>query len=246
MRRPIEDRRQTSKKSGKIVRPTNSFLLYRSAYAARISEWSSTENYQVVSELAGKSWRFEANDIKEKYERLAKIEKEYHAKAHPEYKFAPKKKQTNRKRLEPNCPGTSGPNATLNRNYAMCLTECDDKQKIHASVSLDSRELGSPTMIYLDPRLKWEADKPQLQHSENLKSLDIGNGQSCTENPQGLGYYSSTDPTLLEPAYNNMQPFGTREMFKDSGMHTQLPSFYHDTSSPLVGQQVYGNIGYPM
>lgn len=243
--RSPETRRHMSDLSGKIARPANSFLLYRSAYAARIIEWSSTDNYQVVSQLAGKSWKREAKDVKEEYKRLAEIEKAYHAKAHPGYKFAPRKRRTDQKRLKPNYSGASSPNATLNRNYAMCLTECDDKQDIRASVSLNSGELESPMMIYLDPRLKWETDETQLQHSQNLESLDIGNGWSCTEHPQCLKYYSSTTLTLLEPAYERMQPFGMQEMFKGSGMHTQLPNFYRDNPNPLVGQQICGNSEYP-
>lgn len=67
--RPIEVRRhQVSKISGKVSRPMNSFLLYRSAYAGRTMEWVSKKNHQVVSQLAGESWKLEMVHIRKKYE----------------------------------------------------------------------------------------------------------------------------------------------------------------------------------
>ena len=65
VRRPIEVRRhQVSEMSGKVARPMNSFLLYRSAYADRTKKWVSKNNHQVVSQLAGKSWKLETVDIR--------------------------------------------------------------------------------------------------------------------------------------------------------------------------------------
>ncbi|KAI5304557.1 hypothetical protein KEM56_006348 [Ascosphaera pollenicola] len=90
--RPFEVRMQeVEKKNGKIARPMNSFMLYRSAYAERTKEWCSKNNHQIVSSVSGQSWPQETLEIREKYERLAVIERENHKKAHPDYKFAPNK-----------------------------------------------------------------------------------------------------------------------------------------------------------
>ncbi|XHG01369.1 hypothetical protein AWENTII_004753 [Aspergillus wentii] len=92
VRRPIEVRHQeVIKRNGKIARPMNSFMLYRSAYAERAKEWFSQNNHQVVSTAAGDSWKMEPREVREKYERLASIEKNNHLKAHPGYKFTPSK-----------------------------------------------------------------------------------------------------------------------------------------------------------
>lgn len=102
--RPIEDRmREVERRNGRVARPMNSFMLYRSAYAERAKELNSQNNHQVVSETAGDSWKLESRQIREKYEILASIEKKNHLKAHPGYKFSPSKKdkQPDEERSEP-------------------------------------------------------------------------------------------------------------------------------------------------
>ncbi|PYH42097.1 HMG-box domain-containing protein [Aspergillus saccharolyticus JOP 1030-1] len=95
--RSAEIRRQeVAKKAGKIARPMNSFMLYRSAYAERAKEWFSQNNHQVVSEAAGDSWKLEPPAVRGLYEHLATVEKNNHLKAHPGYKFSPAKDKKKR------------------------------------------------------------------------------------------------------------------------------------------------------
>ncbi|TQB69118.1 hypothetical protein MPDQ_002336 [Monascus purpureus] len=89
--RPIEVRRQEALRKGRVVRPMNSFMLYRSAYAERTKEWCEQNNHQVVSKICGWSWPLEPNEIREKYERLALKERDNHLLAHPQYRFKPTK-----------------------------------------------------------------------------------------------------------------------------------------------------------
>jgi hypothetical protein len=97
--RPIDVRRsEVARKNGKIARPMNSFMLYRSAYAERTKEWCAQNNHQVVSRASGQSWPLEPPEVREKFELLAIIERDNHQKAHPEYKFAPNKNQTSPKK----------------------------------------------------------------------------------------------------------------------------------------------------
>lgn len=96
--RPIEVRQQEAKQKGKIARPMNSFMLYRSAYSERAQKWFAQNNHQVVSRMAGESWRHETPEIRRKYEQLAKIEKANHSRAHPGYRFAPEKDKKKRSR----------------------------------------------------------------------------------------------------------------------------------------------------
>jgi hypothetical protein len=100
--RPIEvRRREVAQKNGKIARPMNSFMLYRSAYAERTKEWCAQNNHQVVSRVSGKSWPQEPPAIREKFEFFANVERDNHQKAHPEYKFAPNKTQTAPRKKRP-------------------------------------------------------------------------------------------------------------------------------------------------
>ncbi|EZG10686.1 hypothetical protein H106_00718 [Trichophyton rubrum CBS 735.88] len=92
--RPKETRLEEVKsKNGKIARPMNSFMLYRSAYAERTKEWCAQNNHQVVSRASGQSWPLEPREIRDLYESYATIERDNHHKAHPDYKFAPNKNQ---------------------------------------------------------------------------------------------------------------------------------------------------------
>lgn len=89
--RSVDERHKEAEKKGKISRPMNSFMLYRSAYAERTKAWCSENNHQVVSSISGESWPMEPNEVRNKYNELAKLERIHHQEAHPDYKFSPSK-----------------------------------------------------------------------------------------------------------------------------------------------------------
>ncbi|EXJ71689.1 uncharacterized protein A1O5_05497 [Cladophialophora psammophila CBS 110553] len=90
--RPVEERlAEVERKKGYISRPMNSFMLYRSAYAERVKQFCKENNHQVVSQVTGASWPLEPKEVRDLYERYAIIERDNHAAAHPNYKFAPNK-----------------------------------------------------------------------------------------------------------------------------------------------------------
>ena len=92
---------EVEKRKGKITRPMNSFMLYRSAYADRTKVWCLQNNHQVVSSVSGESWPMEPKEIRDLYTEYARIERDNHQKAHPGYKFSPSKAgAANRKRRD--------------------------------------------------------------------------------------------------------------------------------------------------
>ena len=98
--RSVEERKKEveAKKDKKIPRPMNSFLLYRKAYQERIKEWTDQKNHQKVSEVAAASWQdYESMELKNKYADYAKIERDNHHLAWPNWKFKPKKGPNKRK-----------------------------------------------------------------------------------------------------------------------------------------------------
>ncbi|KAJ5595363.1 uncharacterized protein N7459_001571 [Penicillium hispanicum] len=110
--RSVEERKREVNQKGKISRPMNSFMLYRSAYAERTKKLLSQSNHQVVSRAAGQSWAIEPKEVRDMYEELARIERDNHATSHPEYKFKPQKGPVALKRMgemTPPSPITSGP-----------------------------------------------------------------------------------------------------------------------------------------
>lgn len=82
---------KNKKNGGKVPRPMNSFMLYRSAYAERVKEFCKEGNHQIISQVTGASWGMEAQEVKQLYEKYAEIDRQNHQKAHPDYKFAPNK-----------------------------------------------------------------------------------------------------------------------------------------------------------
>lgn len=93
--------KEVERKNGKIARPMNSFMLYRSAYAERTKEWCSQNNHQVVSRASGQSWPLESKEVRDRFEQYAATERDNHQKAHPGYKFAPNKNLNPPKKKRP-------------------------------------------------------------------------------------------------------------------------------------------------
>ncbi|KAJ6171053.1 hypothetical protein N7470_000120 [Penicillium chermesinum] len=89
--RSKEERLKEARDKGKVPRPMNSFMLYRSSYAPRIKVFIGQTNHQEVSRAAGCGWKMEPIEIREMYEEFARTERDNHAATHPEYKFKPQK-----------------------------------------------------------------------------------------------------------------------------------------------------------
>lgn len=93
--RPLATRRTDAaytrnRKHQAIPRPSNSFMLYRTAYTDRIQALGrGAGQHQVVSTVAGESWRMESVEVREEFRRLAEVEKEMHERAWPGYKYHP-------------------------------------------------------------------------------------------------------------------------------------------------------------
>jgi hypothetical protein len=89
--RSVSERLEQAKKNkeGHISRPMNSFMLYRSAYADRAKHFCKENNHQIVSQVTGSSWPLEPKEVREMYEEFARIERDAHANAFPDYKFQP-------------------------------------------------------------------------------------------------------------------------------------------------------------
>ena len=87
--RSFEERQAEKRPDGSIKRPSNSFMLYRSAYTERCRDLEKSKNHQDISSIAGASWAIETPEIKNQFEEWAKMERENHQKAFPDYKFQP-------------------------------------------------------------------------------------------------------------------------------------------------------------
>ena len=66
----------------------NSFMLYRYAYAERIAEYAGA-NHQLISKVAGESWRRETEEVRALFEEFARVEKEGHKETWVGYRYVP-------------------------------------------------------------------------------------------------------------------------------------------------------------
>ncbi|TQV96020.1 HMG box protein [Cordyceps javanica] len=89
-KRSVEVRQKEKAKNGKVKRPLNAFMLYRKAYQDVAKTQCTRNNHQQVSTICGSSWNnWEPPSIITQFRDLAKIEKEMHEAAFPEYKYDP-------------------------------------------------------------------------------------------------------------------------------------------------------------
>ena len=97
IRRPKELREEEWTKRHnfpRIPRPMNVFLLYRRAVSERAKEYAGVTNHQAVSRVAAISWKNESDRVKNIFCYYANLEKKYHDKAVPNYKFSPQRTQS--------------------------------------------------------------------------------------------------------------------------------------------------------
>jgi hypothetical protein len=156
---------EVARKNGKVARPMNSFMLYRSAYAERTKEWFAHNNHQDVSEAAGASWRIETPEIREKYERLANIEKANHLKAHPGYKFSPSKEKKKRSEADDDQLTVDGGEMTAGSSPAFLQVRATGSSEVDSngwasrdSTPFDFPEHGLPTTTYYPS--SWQTSHP--------------------------------------------------------------------------------------
>jgi hypothetical protein len=103
--RSPDQRLQEEKQKGRVRRPMNAFMLYKCAYHKRTQELFIQKELQAVSQqnisrVIGASWGLETCHIRQKYKRLARIDRDRHKMTFPDYKFKPKKRFHARKRRE--------------------------------------------------------------------------------------------------------------------------------------------------
>jgi hypothetical protein len=234
--RPIEVRHSQSEKSGKIPRPMNSFMLYRSAYAERIKQWCAQNNHQVVSRVSGQSWPLEPPNVREYYEHCAVLERDNHQKAHPEYKFAPnkapappKKKRTSGGKTSHYNGGDDDASSSEFHSRSTSPTRkrgkscgVDSNYESRASTPFDNSDLMPPEAgnrvgrHYAWPNPQMPHSLPSQQHSFLVQQHMSG---------LGSGYYNSSGHLVGLPSSvyhpEGLQPYSLGANF-DHGNNNQL------------------------
>ncbi|KAI1075073.1 hypothetical protein F5B20DRAFT_595373 [Whalleya microplaca] len=146
-------------KEGKIKRPMNAFMLYRKAYQNRTKVWKRHDNHQVVSQICGASWNMEPQELRDRYDRWAKVERANHKLAFPEYKFAPAKNKN--KRLAVNSKDRAGGHGSDDDGSDLEGYEWDVSAPPSRSESRSARpSLYDPDGDYHPPRTTYYSQSP--------------------------------------------------------------------------------------
>ncbi|ESO04301.1 hypothetical protein HELRODRAFT_79409, partial [Helobdella robusta] len=77
-------------KTPKIKRPMNAFMLYRKDESVQYCK--TFANILEMNAELGKKWKNEPQDVKDRYFKLAELEKQQHKQQNPDYKFRPNRK----------------------------------------------------------------------------------------------------------------------------------------------------------
>lgn len=272
--RSTEERLKEKAQKGKVARPMNSFMLYRSAYAERSKRFLSQNNHQVVSTAAGMSWKMEPAHIRDKYEELARIERDAHSRAHPTYKFKPNKcpPTTTRRRgeLTPPTSTASGPYDDTPSPYANtwddeystvpCMHSRNQSFEYPASTRA-STPFGSPDSFipqvgYLDS--SWNTSHPSsgmptvrphaLQNMGYVEDVHFRRGSPM---PQGIEYEASNGLAGLPGGTHDelLQPQVTHSLpghIAEGHMDPQLLNYQSDALPiPAPNGQVYASTEVP-
>ncbi|KAL4896705.1 hypothetical protein BDV59DRAFT_111996 [Aspergillus ambiguus] len=265
--RPIETRRQeVTKKNGKVARPMNSFMLYRSAYAERTKQWISQNNHQEVSAAAGISWKMEPPEIREKYEMLANIEKKNHIKAHPGYRFSPSK---DKKKRPASSDGRRNPGQAQNTPESSPDLGHHIRDLSYSEIEGGWESRGSTPFSFIDQGYlgsSWQTSNPgrsvpglmpspeptpyiqQTTIHQNLMGAHVEDVRFERVDLQDMQYTSSTALAGLPGAAHHdlLQPQSSAPGRTDSQLDPQLLSFQSDAGSTSGGNQVYGSSHYPV
>lgn len=92
--RPPEDRRTgLDVVQGAAKKPLNCFFLYKKVYKDHTADLFPEKSQNMISCILGASWRMESNFIRNKFRRLADVERSNHKKAFPSNKYASSRKR---------------------------------------------------------------------------------------------------------------------------------------------------------
>ncbi|KAI1190510.1 hypothetical protein F5B17DRAFT_446945 [Nemania serpens] len=250
-RSPEERRLEVAQsKTGKVKRPMNAFMLYRKAYQNRTKEWkrlddirrkeqSASEgrpekghdNHQVISQVCGLSWNMEPQELRDQYDEWAKVERNNHRLAFPDYKFAPAKSKVKK-------PASGGDSDDDN---ASNLDAYDFNEWPQPSSGPPSRN-ASRSARYMDPDADYVLP-PGYSHSGYTTPSP---GSQPARLPPGYAIQAPMHPMAHPSAYQYSNPGKPRPAEYGSGL--AQGQYYQQTTEfaqPAYPHH-YGGVPYAM
>ncbi|CRG92810.1 hypothetical protein PISL3812_09879 [Talaromyces islandicus] len=239
--RDIETRHKETAKNGRISRPMNSFLLYRSAYTERIKAWSADASHIVVSKISGQSWLKEPAHIREEYESLALIERHNHFMAYPNYKFTPKPRKKRKpprdersEGMKSNHPDAPCPSPAFSRRTKS--SEPNSSYTSRASTPAESH--GYSLGTYNPPSLQLSSETRFTAAPHISPSTEAGyNGFSPSGHQDLINAQYTTSSLARTPQYLQSSP---SYPICHAAAHLEGPQSYpHILNSEVPGDYLY-------
>jgi hypothetical protein len=140
-------RHKAVNKKGRIPRPLNAFMLYRSAFIERARAWCGQNKQQFLSQVIATSWRMESADVQQRYKRYAERERLNHYKAHPTYKFSPRR---------PDSAGRKGQERFIEDQHSDLPLESNEQERLPTTIN------SSVVSKTVDCRAVYRSDFPSL------------------------------------------------------------------------------------
>ena len=211
--RPVEERHKEKRPDGSVKRPSNSFMLYRSAYTERCRELEKSKNHQDISSVAGASWAIETTEVKAQFDGWAKTERENHQRAFPDYKFQPQsqaaKDRKRKQKTEETSEEASDPEDPTYRNGRVGLQDQSrstraKKSRIAYRDYSDSPSFPSPDEIETpEPYVPIEGGTSYFPSINAVKPLPTAMDRMS----QRPAYFVTNYPTA--PGFELLPPYGT-------------------------------------
>ena len=227
--RSMEERQKEATKDNFVKRPSNSFILYRSAYADRARSFQKSANHQVVSSLAGESWAMEPSEIRKQYDTWAKVERENHARAFPEYKFQPQTNKASARKRKGRLDDSEDEESDLESEYTYNPRPSARPLKSKRQKNIYRDSSYTPSRTSLEEYDPGGMDASQMFHPSPYQANNLGKPLPLAINQSGGAQYyqSSNYPTsrLANQGY-----------VEDVVLHpTDAPAGYHQPGAPVIG-----------
>ncbi|CAI7624285.1 unnamed protein product [Penicillium glandicola] len=238
-RSALERQDEVRKKNGKISRPMNSFMLYRSAYAERTKRLVGANNHQIVSKIAGQGWKLEPIEIRRKYEDLAKLERDNHAATHPDYKFSPNKTPATTSRRDSSSHTVTPGNYTEEGGFSDLESEFGSTATTYQSTYAHSRSQSFEEAYYDSSR-----DSSPFGPDSMMTPGYVHSSWQNTSHPSGLpamqpnslqGPGSYAADMHYRPTSPNQQDIGY-----DSSLAGLPGAAHHELLQPQLTHQSHG------
>ncbi|KAI9722780.1 MAG: hypothetical protein M1828_004476 [Chrysothrix sp. TS-e1954] len=185
--------KEAEKRNGYVTRPMNSFMLYRSAYAERTKVWCLQNNHQIVSSVSGESWPLESEQVREHYNELARIERDNHQKAHPDYKFSPSKPSNATRRRKDGSSEDDEPSDTEDPDW-----EWKPKNERRGAKSRRGRHTTYPS--YQVPQNGFYANQYDIGHAASHSAWNLQQPTQSQGLPIMIGSHAFPEQVYQQPS----------------------------------------------